>query len=908
MSLQPGQDLAHYRIDRKIGEGGMGEVWAATDTRLNRQVAIKSLPPAVAADETRMGRFTREAQLLAALSHPNIAAIYGLEQVDGASYLALELVEGDDLTARIEGRRVPYGEAKEIALQIAAGLEEAHDKGIIHRDLKPANIKLSDDGKLKILDFGLAKALSEDPNSSFDSMDLSTSPTMTAAMGTQAGMILGTAAYMAPEQARGKAVDRRADIWAFGVILFEMLTGERMYQGETVTDIIAAVVTREPEWDRLPADTPVAMRRVLRRCLTKDPRNRLRDIGDAALELREEHADEFVVAADTTRPSRRTAWAIGAAGLALGLILATVLASLGGSTETTAQPTWTNLASPAGIEFRFGDILELSPDGRKVVFVAMPPEGEEAMLWVRDLGEDQARILEGTEGAIQPFWSPDSKSIGYFAKRRLRRIAADGGPSTDLDNVGDAPRGGHWSHDGTILFGPDWSQPLYRVPATGGTPRAITELNDERLELSHRWPFALPDGKHFLFYAVSTYPALNPDTPSEIDKSGLYIGSYDGDEPRLLQTVRSRAAYVDGALLFVNDNVLMMRPFDLASLSFHGDAVALIEDVTQSAGALWGGALFSVSNEGTLMFVRGARETTAPSLLTWIDRKGNEIGVTGEPAPFNDVDLSPDDSRLAASIGEPSDVWIFDLARDTSTRFTFDLGNDDSALWSPDGDRVIFQSSRVISGQRFTPDNIFIKAASGQENEQPVPIGGRGPSLQPSSWSPDATTVAVTAFSPTSGSDILLYSFETEELEEYLTNQGDTSSAKFSPDGRWLAYTSAESGSAEIYVAAYPGPGGKWQVSSGGGRQPAWRSDGTELFYVTDDDALMAVPVETGDAFRHGTPVKLFQAPKLLRIGANQTWDAGSDGSRFVFLALGEESESEPGTVGLVQNWQELAE
>jgi Tol biopolymer transport system component/tRNA A-37 threonylcarbamoyl transferase component Bud32 len=918
VALEPGQELAHYRIDRKIGEGGMGEVYAATDTRLNRPAAIKSLPAALAAEPERLARFKREAQLLAALNHPHIAGIYGLEQVGESLYLALELVEGDDLSRRIGAGAIPSEEAVEIALQIAAALEEAHDKGIIHRDLKPGNIKLDDAGNVKVLDFGLAKALSADPDGSGDDISLTTSPTLTAVMGTQAGTILGTAGYMSPEQARGKKLDRRTDVWAFAVILFEMLTGEAMFTGETVTDVIAQVVTREPEWDKLPAGTPPAVRRVLKKCLVKDPRKRLRDIGDAALELRGEFNDaepgvtahEAVGAAPGS--SRTLAALLGVAGLVLGAILATVLGfGSGGNSDTSTL--WSNLVSPAGTTMELIGLIELSPDGRRVVFPAAKPgtastQDENIVLWVRELDDETPRMLEGTEGAYQPFWSPDSQSIGYFAKRRLRTIRATGGPSTPLDDVGDSPRGGHWAADGTILYGPGWSRPLYRVPATGGTPQAITELNEDRLELSHRWPHMLPDGKHFLFYAVSTYPALNPQNPSEVDKSGLYIRSLEGGEPRLLSTTRSRAAYVNGHLLYVDANVLTARPFDLDALEFSGDPITLAEDVTQSVDSLWGGALFSVSQTGNLLFVRGARETRDEVRIQWFDRDGTVLETGDDVEPYNDLRLSGDDRSLLVTMGDPSDVWIHDLQRDVATRFTFDSGNDDSAVWSPNGDRVAFASSRIISGQQFTPGNLFVKDSSGSTAEEHLQLSERPPNLAPSDWSPDGSLLALTAFSPRTGRDILFYSFDEGALVDWLVTPGDEQLAVFSPDGRWVAYESDETGRYEIYVAALSGGGGKWQVSNAGGEMARWRADGAELFFVTSDDVMMAVTVETDDAFRHGTPVKLFDAPPILRFGTAPSWDVTNDGKRFVILAPGKDHEENPGTVTLVQGWTSLLE
>ena len=908
MSLTPGQTLAHYRIERKIGEGGMGEVWAATDTRLNRTAAIKALPAAVAAEPERLARFKREAQLLAALSHPNIAAIYGLEQTDDASYLALELVEGDDLSTCIPGRPVPIDDATEIALQIAAALEEAHDKGIIHRDLKPANIKITPDGKAKVLDFGLAKALSEDPSGSVSSLELSASPTLTAAMGTQAGVILGTASYMSPEQARGKAVDRRADIWAFGVILFEMLTGERLYAGETVTDVIAQVVTREPEWDKLPEATPVAMRRVLKRCLQKDPRKRLRDIGDAALELGEGSEDDLAAPSAAVPPAiKRNIWLVGAAGIVFGLILAMAIRSVLTPGATPAPPIWSSLSPPAETEYEFINFLEISPDGRRVAFVARPAAGEAPLLWVRELGTERPRPLAGTEDAYQPFWSPDSRSIGYFAGRKLRRISADGGVSKMLADAGNGPRGGSWGDDGTILFVPDWSEPVYRVPDTGGAPQVVTEFNAERLELSHRWPHLLPDGNHFLYFVVSTYPELNPDNPSEVDQSGLYLGSLDGAEPRLLHTARSRAVYTGGSLLFVDDGILMARPFDLSTLSFKGEPVSITERVTQSVAALWGGALFSVSDEGTLLFVKGAPESRPASRLTWRDREGNAIGTVGEPQSFNHVQISHDGRRVAATIGDPGDIWIYDLERGTSTRFTFDPGNDATPIWSPDDERILFQSSRVISGQRFTPANLFQKAASGLEPEEHLSVEEFGPILLPTDWSPDENLVVLTGLRPRTGIDLMLYSFDDGNVQAYLETEDTEQSSKFSPNGRWLAYQSDESGRNEVYVRAFPGPGGKWQVSKDGGRLPAWRADGKELFYG-GTDGLMSVTVETEGGFRHDTPSHLFDLDLTVTGLGAYNFDAASDGRRFLLMEPVDDDDGEDASVTLVQGWRALLE
>jgi len=917
MPLAPGQQLAHYRVERKIGEGGMGEVWASTDTRLNRAVAIKVLPAAVADDAERLARFKREAQLLAALSHPNIAAIYGLEKIEGTPYLALELVEGEELSERIRRGPIPVDDAIEIAGQIAAGLEEAHGKGIVHRDLKPANVKVAPDGKVKVLDFGLAKALSGDPAASESAVDLSRSPTVTATMGATAeGLILGTAAYMAPEQARGKRVDRRADIWAFGVILFEMLTGRRMFTGETVTDVIAAVVTREPDWERLPTETPAATRRLLRRCLQRDPRRRLRDIGDALLEL-EEHPvgdpafEARSAARDAPQPVRgRRSWIVGAIGLVVGLLAAAAIRTALESGAAPARPTWSTLPPPAEASYDFACFIEISPDGRHVVFVAPSPAGNEPrLLWVRDLDSEAPRPLAGTEGAQQPFWSPDGRSIAYFARRKLRRVDTEGGVSTTLAEAGNTPRGGSWGADGTILFVPDWSQSIYRVDATGGTAEPVTEFNAERLELSHRWPHLLPDGRHFLFFVVSTYPELNPENPSEVDQSGLYLGSLDGTGPRLLQTARSRAAYTNGSLLYVDDGILMARPFDPRTLSFEGEPVSLADGVTQSVDALWGGALFSVSAEGTLLFVRGASERGRVSRLQWLDREGNELSAFGEPQPFTNMRISHDGRFLATTIGDPGDVWIHDLERRTSTRFTFDPSEDTVPIWSPDDDQIVFHSRRIVPGRRYASGNLFRKVSSGSEPEELLTIEQSDFELLPQDWSPAGDVLVLSALRRRTGVDIVLYSFEKGSIEPYLETDHDEDNPRLSPDGRWLAYDSVESGRAEVYVQSFPGSGGKWQVSTDGGIVPTWRSDGKELYYL-GPEGLMAVAVETEGRFRSNTPAALFAVDAISRGygGRGASYAPAPDGKRFLFMLPVKDETANAASVTLVQDWPGLLE
>ncbi len=901
MTLEPGQSLAHYRIDRKIGEGGMGEVWAATDTRLHRMAALKALPASVAADPGRLARFKREAQVLAALNHPNIAGVYGLEEVGQDSYLAMELVEGEELAQRIARGPLPVDEVLAIARQIADALEAAHEKGIVHRDLKPANIKVTPDGTVKVLDFGLAKAIDGDGSGLRQQDPSPSSQTMTSPAMTQMGMILGTAGYMSPEQARGRPVDRRADIWAFGVVLYEMLTGDRLFAGETVTDSIAAVVTREPDWNRLPAGASQATRRVLRRCLQKDPRNRLRDIGDAALELRDA-ADESPSAASPSAAPAGRVWLVGAAGLVAGLAVAFGLWNFVAPRTTASSPSWSNLLPPPGSAYDFSRLIEISPDGRRVAFAA--PAGGEPVLWVRELGSEQARPLPGTEGARQPFWSPDSRHLGYFAARKLRRVSVEGGSSIPLADAGYDPRGAHWARNDTILFVPDWSQPVFQVPAAGGTASAVTTINVDRMDLSHRWPHMLPDGRHFLFFIVSTYPALNPENPAKEDKSGLYVGSLDGGEPRLLQTARSRAFYTGGSLLYVDNGVLMARPFDADRLEFDGDPAALAEGVTQSVDALWGGALFSTSDEGTLLFVRGAAERRALSRLTWRDRSGDSLETIGEPQDYTSLRLSHDGRRVATSLGEPADVWVLDLERGTSSRFTFDTGNDEVPLWSPGDDQILFVSQRVIPGQPFAPGHLFRRESSGLKPEEYLTGVTIGQTLLPGDWHRDGGLVAMTGLIPGTGSVVALYSVRENTLSPHLS-KGEEQTPRFSPNGKWLAYSSHESGRPEIYVEAFPGPGGKWQVSEGGGILPAWRADGRELFYASET-GLMAVGVETETAFRHEAPLELFPVKSGVTQVGYYHYDAAPDGRRFLILDPVPKAPGEVETVTLVQGWRAL--
>jgi serine/threonine protein kinase/Tol biopolymer transport system component len=913
MAIQPGQMLAHYRVSEKLGQGGMGEVWKATDTSLEREVAIKVLPESFASDDDRLARFSREAKLLASLNHPHIAAIYGLDQESGIRFLAMEYMDGEDLTQRLKRGPLPVNEAIEIADQIADALSEAHDKGIIHRDLKPANVMLLASGGAKVLDFGLAKALDPETGAGSGFSDPSMSPTLTAAMGTQAGLIMGTAGYMSPEQARGKPLDRRCDVWSFGVVLFEMLTGERLFSGETATDVIAAVVTREPDWSKLPSATPVGVRRLLKRCLDKDSRRRLRDLADGRHDLREGESELKSGTGDTPanamQARRGRTWLMAASGLVAGLALATVIAiSIQPSLPPAAvRPTWSNLNPPENTEYVFEAFLELSPDGQYVTFAGEGSEPDtDDMLWIRDLETEEAHPIRGTEGAEFPFWSPDSRSIAFFADEKLRVVAIDGGVPTAIADSGGAARGGHWSQDDTIYFVPDWNNPVFRVPASGGTPEQVTTVEKSRLELSHRWPHALPDGKHFLYYVVSTYPRVNPDSPSEVDASGIYLGSLDGSPARLLHKARSRAMYFDGSLLYVDNGVLLAQPFSLASLSFTGPAAPLAERVTQAVIALWGGALFSISDEGSLLFVRGAPEQDAASQLVWRDRQGKKLATVGEPGIYKDLRLSHDNKHVAFSMLDPADIWLLDLTRDATTRFTFDPGNDTSPRWSPDDSEIIFVSSRLLEDSTFTPAGLFQRQTAGLEKARHLLSSDIRFQLVPTDWSPDGGHILLFSASPNTGMDLLTYSTTDNTIEDLLVTEHDESGARFSPDGKWFVYHSNETGTWEIYVQSFPPTGGKWQISSGGGLKPVWAADSDEIFFSSPEGGLMACAVETANGFRSRTPTMLFQATVQREGNIGASYDVSADAQRFLMMEPIEDPVQKEASVTLIRNWPSI--
>jgi Tol biopolymer transport system component len=883
MALAAGEQVGHYKIQSLIGKGGMGEVYCALDTKLDREVAVKVLPAVLAADPERLARLGREAKVLAQLNHPGIAAIHGVE--DRA--LVMELVPGPTLADRISQGPIPPEEAEQILLQIADALEYAHERGVIHRDLKPANIKIDPDDKVKILDFGLAKALI-DPGSSMAG-DPINSPTVTNTMGgTVAGTILGTAAYMAPEQARGKKVDRRADIWAFGVVAWEMLTGQRLFQGEDTVQVLGRVLEQPVDVDRIPA----RFRRLQARCLDRNVKDRLRDIGEARFLLAESEGGTGVPPQAESLPHKtsRAPWAIAA-------VLAVIAAGLSYVAFRHIQedpPRVSKLTALPPEKGRFvtgaGETVgppAVSPDGRHIAFIASV-NGKNG-LWIRDLDSPIPRLLAGTEGAISPFWSPDSRYVAFGAGGKLKKIDIIGGPPLTLCDA-PGPRGGAWNKNGVILFNPRNAAPgvLLRVSAAGGTPTPVMELDQSRDENSNRYPWFLPDQRHFLYMGRSR----------DVEKTAVFVGDLESKERKQIVSGDTTAMYAPalggypGYLLFMRDRTLMAQPFDAGKLATTGEAVPVAEQVDHIT-ALYGSV--GVSETGVLAYISGGGGGGAQ--ITWFDRSGKPSGTVGAPGVIEWASLSPDGSTVALDRGDPQtagiDVWLHDLARGTESRFTFS-GAARFPIWSPDS-RIAFNGTATNRGSLFVRGNLFVKNSNQTGQEEAL---GDSPSQRPTDWSRDGRYIIADQGGSTSLSIWIHPQFGDKKPYAYFhSSQFRQGEGKLSPDGKWLAYSSNESKRPEIYVVSFPMPERKYPISTNGGRIPVWSRDGRELYFVSADNKMMAVKIDTaGGKFHAGVPEPLFD----VRLG-NNNFDVSKDG-RFLIPAPVIEQENPPMTV--VLNWQ----
>ncbi|MBI3048472.1 MAG: protein kinase [Acidobacteria bacterium] len=896
MSLTSGTRVGPYEVVAPLGAGGMGEVYRARDTRLKRDVALKILPASFAADPDRLVRFQREAEVLASLNHPNIAAIHGLEESGGALALVMELVEGETLAERIARGPIPVDEVLPIARQIAEGLEAAHEHGVIHRDLKPANIKVRPDGAAKVLDFGLAKALEAAP-----AADVTAAPTITSPAMTRIGVILGTAAYMSPEQAKGRDADRRSDVWAVGCVLYEMLTGRRAFEGEDVSDTLAAVLRAEPDWGALPPGVPRAITTLLRSCLVKDRRKRLADVSAVRFVL--DHAASLVepapapaVAATAPAPHVRPWWR-RAAPIAVAALVSLALGGAGVSwwAYRGAPPVVrTTIAADQSSAVALGDFdrsVAIAPDGSRIVY-----RGDN-LLFVRSLDRLQPTALSGLGAPRGVFISPDGQWVGFFdGQNALKKVAITGGPPVQLSAVTGNPRGATWDEDDTVIFATsDPATGLLRVSAGGGDePAALTKPDRARGELDHIWPESLPGGEAVLFTIA----------PAEgtIDNAQIAVLDLRTNTQRVLVRGGSHAQYVPtGHLIYGTGNTLRAVAFDLARLEVRGTPVPVLDQVTMT---IQGGINATVSANGALLYVAGTLGATSQvSTLMWVDRNGAAKPVTDRQAEHRAPRISPDGSRVAVAIRAADgneDIWVVDVVRGTQTRLTSERAVDTLPLWTPDSKRVAFTSNRA-----GLANALHWIAADGSGAAEALTRAATNQGA--TSWTADGSILAL--YDVGGGYDIFTLKPGSEPVR-FMETPFQEQGPAFSADGRWIAYSSNESGRPEIYIAPYPGPGGKIAVSSEGGRSPRWSSDGRELFY-RNNRQVFAVPVTPGPTLSIGTPRVLFEGDYIQEQQGQgaANYDISGDGKRFVLMARVAQREPGPERPApqmiLIQNWTE---
>ena len=904
-----GKTLSHYKVIEKIGRGGMGEVYRAEDTNLKREVAIKVLPEQFTKDPQRLARFEREAQILAQLNHPNIAAIYGLEEAEGVRFLALELVPGETLQEWVAKGPLPVEETLEVCRQIAEGVEAAHEKGVIHRDLKPANVKVTPEGKVKILDFGLAKAFEAE----VPAADISQSPTLTEEM-TRAGVILGTAAYMSPEQAKGQPVDKRADIFAFGCVLYELLTGKRTFDGKTITETLGAIIHKEPDWDGLPATTPWRIQELLRRCLQKDVNDRLEGIANVRIEIKMALSEPTTVPPIgqtlTGQPGRwRRTITLGLAvmaGAALGVAI-WILMSPPLSAPAPLKRVVIPLPSIAPFEVEtWRPAVALSPDGSRLVYVAN--RGGKRQLYLRQMNRLDATPIPGTEGGHSPFFSPDGQSVGFVVGTKLKKVSVLGGAPQTLARVPPVTRGATWGSDDSIIFSRALDRGLVRISAVGNTlpddafsdapidnyGQFLTTPDPTKGEYSHRWPQFLPGGKAVLFTI---------DTGGSFDEARIGVLSLETGKVKVLLDGGTNARYSPtGHIVFSRAGALLAVPFDLERLERTGDPVTVIEGILMEPG---GAAHFTFSDDGSLAYVPGGM-LVSDRKLVWVNRQGEVDPLPAEPREYTSPSLSPDGRQVAVIIREGSnyDVWISEVARGTLTPLTSHPQEDIAPIWTPDGKKVTFASEMSGPGPTLSwrpadasgPQELLLEREEGQ-------VGF------PTSWSPDGQTLAfMRVGDPGTGPDIWMLPLEGEGKPwAFLDTEFDESLAMFSPDGRLLAYMSNETGRDEIYLRPFSvtGPGWKRQVSIGGGAEPLWAPDSRDLFY-RNGDKMMAVAIENEPELSVGTPRLLFEGrflPVLSGDDPGGSYDISPDGERF--LMIKREQDLVPTELIVILNWFE---
>jgi eukaryotic-like serine/threonine-protein kinase len=891
MSLQIGQQLGSYEITSLLGKGGMGEVYRARDTKLKREVAVKVLPDEFTRDPERIARFQREAEVLASLNHTNIAVIHDVQEANGSRFLIMELVEGETLADRIARGPITLEEALAIAKQICQALQAAHEKGIVHRDLKPSNVKILPDEKVKVLDFGLAKAIENTSNNP----TLTNSPTLSMAA-TGGGMILGTAAYMSPEQARGRRADQRSDIWALGCVLFEMVTGRQAFTGEDIADILSGVMRTDPDWSLLPASTPDSIRILLRRCLEKNPVRRYHAAADVLIQL--EDIQAFAPVKDSSKgtavPQRvgwRKALAWCAAAMTACLITGVAVWQL---RPALPRPLVTRAVIPVAAETALDPgalgMLALSPDGKQLAYVGT---GRTPQLYLRAVDSGETRALPGTQGASTPFFSPDGQWIGFATNGKIKKVSFTGGAVFDICDAALA-RGIAWGPNDTIVFSPLFGTSLFKASAAGGETQELTKLQPG--ETYHRWPQFLPDGNTILF-AIGTGSSSDDASiaAQRLDTGERKILIRGGTFPRFMPT---------GHLVYYRAGTIMAVPFDERTLEVKGTPVPVLEGVLDSV-ADNGGGQFSVSQTGTLVYVAGAPQGIQKSSLVWVDRRGIAQPLPAPERNYANPWLSPDGREVALNAidGGRQDIWVYNLTRDTLTRLSFEGTGNSYPSWTPDGKRIVYRSQR--SGQ----PNLFWKPADGSGAEERLTSSEN--MQTPVSVSPDGRTLVYAELNLKTGYDLMAIPLDGERKPRIiLQTPFDDRTAQFSPDGRWLAYISNESGRYEVYVQPFPGPGGKQQISTDGGAEILWGKNG-ELFYRVgaNREKMMAVDFETNPTLRAGKPKLLFEglyASNATNGAFRANYSVSADGQRFLMIKPIDQPQSRQLTqIDVVVNWLE---
>jgi len=876
MPLGSGTQLGPYEIHSPLGSGGMGEVYRVRDTRLGRDVALKILPDSFARESDRLQRFETEARAVAALNHPNILAIFDIGQHNGSPFLVSELLEGETLREVLEGGPLPQRKAIEYGVQIAQGLASAHEKGIIHRDVKPENIFVSREGRIKILDFGLAKQAQARGKDG---------ATVTSSH-TAAGMVLGTAGYMSPEQVRGEPADARSDIFAFGAVLYEMLCGNRAFHRDTAAETMTAILRDDPpEISVTGHQIPPALERIVRRCLEKDAEQRFQSAKDLSFALSAlSGSDSNLASRVAPAPSKIRPWVWAIAGLAAILAAtATWLAMRHSAASGTLQ-----FAIPVSGEVSH---MALSTDGTMLALVSPDETSGIPMIFIQRVGSPDARALPGTGGASYPFWSPDNAYVGFFANGKLQKIAIAGGPPQVLTKVW-AARGGSWGRRNVIIYSPDSGSFIWRINADGSGAAPITDHVFVATDQSHRWPLFLPDGNHFLFWA-GNFKGAKEDRDSSIVASSL-----DGKERKLLTEAHSSFAVGAGRLFYADDDRhLVSVGFDEAKATISGNTNVIANSVSVQPSTYW--SSLTAAKNGTVIYNVSAG--AALSILTWMDRSGKMLGEIGGPAVQCNPTLSPDGSRVAVDISDPKannvDIWIEGVGVAANSRFTFDPAEEVVGVWSRDGKELAYRSA----GGSVAAGGVMLKSANGLQSERLITKIPDADDLIPNSWTPDDQQILITHQTPTSGYYLELISKAGKEPVPFVKSSGSVTNGMISPDGKWVAYESDESGSWEIYVTTFPGAAGKWQVSRGGGNEPRWRSDGKEIFYLGPAGMLTAVPVSTLGTFASGTPVPLFQFHGRAAISSTDvfSYDVSKDGKRFLVNRYVKPDRIEPLTIQL---------